>query len=98
MGAGKSRLVRDSPRQHPVGGPQDQASARQDAWANLVSLRYPEQNFDITTLLKSDCGQDYKLRAGSVARTKERIQCICEGNPVATPSSAAAHLPQRCDL
>ena len=23
--------------------------------------------------------QDHKLRAGSVARTKERIQCICEG-------------------
>lgn len=83
MGAGNSSLVRDSPQCHVEAGHQDVAASltRPEAWADLVSLIIMAfRHHSPSVHLPKFCGlQDHKLRAGSIARTKERIQCMCEG-------------------
>ena len=83
MGAGNSSLVRDSQQLHVDAGHQDGAASttRPEAWADFVSLILLALGHHSPSVHLPKFGhmQDHKLRTGSIARTKERIQCICEG-------------------
>ena len=82
MGAGSSNLVNDTAKNASDAEAKEysRSRTRPDAWADLVGHTVMFKKKLIQhCYVKRCCEQDQKLRAGSVARTKERIQCICEG-------------------